>query len=453
MFVRQLLFMTKNHRTVNIYAEDIFKSNVNLEKDTIILDPSVSPSFIRELKKLIQKDIKIVYSEEKDLKCPLCGEKLNKNGFHPRLLNKSELIFLQKYKCLKKDCAYEKVTNIDHIVPKGCNYEYDIRYEPIKQSEISYKSLEKISENIGLKYQITPSRQTILNFLDHEGEEYLEKECKDLFKYDINDLSGVFAIDEQFPSVNGEQKARPVIMDVHTNIILDDVILPIEDLDSNFKEEFLNKNLKDKNVKGIVSDGDKAYFTIIDKIGFTHQLCNFHIMQNLMSELIKPINKLNRKIKSKTDKIKKIKEKLPFYKSKKVRKKNEKKIKKLRTEKREHEHELKDLESYKNRISNIFKQESVESAKRRFKILYNNLNNLPPVISTFIRRLNKTFDKTINHMIHDSLPRTNNQLECYNGVSLPDNQKRIYRTDNGLNRAIKLGKKRWMERNRKIQTV
>ena len=56
-------------------------------------------------------------------------------------------------------------------------------------------------------------------------------------------------------------------------------------------------------------------------------------------------------------------------------------------------------------------------------------------------------------MIYDFLPRTNNQLECYNGVSLPDNQKKIYRTDRGLNRATKLGRKRWMERNRKIQTA
>jgi hypothetical protein len=50
-----------------------------------------------------------------------------------------------------------------------------------------------------------------LNFLDNEGEEYLEKECADLFKYDVDDLSGVFAIDEQFPKVNGEQKARAII--------------------------------------------------------------------------------------------------------------------------------------------------------------------------------------------------------------------------------------------------
>ena len=56
-------------------------------------------------------------------------------------------------------------------------------------------------------------------------------------------------------------------------------------------------------------------------------------------------------------------------------------------------------------------------------------------------------------MIYDFLPSTNNQLECYNGVSLPDNQKRIYRTGKGINRATKLGQIRWTSRNRKIPTT
>ena len=441
--------MTKKPPHSIICAEDVFKSNVKLENDVLILDPSVSPLFIQELKKIVKKDIVIIYSEGEKLKCPLCGEKLSKNGFHNRLLNKSDLIHLQKYKCLKKGCGFEKRTNIDNIVPKGCNYETDIRYAPIKQNEISYMSLEKISENIELKYGFKPSRQSILNFLDNEGEEYLDSECKELFEYNVDELSGVFAIDEQFPSVNGEYRARPVIMDVHTNIILNDTILLVEELDVGFKENFLKSTLNEKPIKGMVSDGDKSYATIIDEIGVPHQLCNFHLMQNLMSELIKPINKLNRKIKSNVKKINDIKEKLPFYRSKKVRKKNEKKVKKLKSEIRKCKAELKEFENYKDRISNIFKQESFEKAKIRFKILYNNLKNLPSVVATFIQRLNKIFDKAVNHMIYNFLPSTNNQLECYNGVSLPDNQKRIYRTDRGLERAIRLGKKRWMERNRK----
>jgi hypothetical protein len=50
-------------------------------------------------------------------------------------------------------------------------------------------------------------------------------------------------------------------------------------------------------------------------------------------------------------------------------------------------------------------------------------------------------------MRYDFLPNTNNQIECYNGASLPDGQKKIYRTDEGLDRATTFGRIRWYLRN------
>ena len=171
-----VLFMTKKTPHNDISAEDIFKSNVKLEKDKLVLDPSVSPSFILEFKKIVQIEIRIIYSEGEKLKCSYCGKILNKNGYHSRLLNKVQFIELRKYKCTKKEgCGYEKLTNIDHFLPKGCNYENTIRYDPIKQYEIVYKSLEKMTESIKYKYQVQPVRQTMLNYLDVEGEKYIEK--------------------------------------------------------------------------------------------------------------------------------------------------------------------------------------------------------------------------------------------------------------------------------------
>ena len=128
--------------------------------------------------------------------------------------------------------------------------------------------------------------------------------------------------------------ARPVIMDVWTNTILNDVIIPIEELDFDFKEKFLKDTLNGKTIKGIVSNGDKALETIIDEISVPHQPCVSHIMQNLMNKLIKPMNKLKRKIKTRTESIEKIKEKLPFFKSKKVKKKEQKENKKIKIRKK-----------------------------------------------------------------------------------------------------------------------
>jgi hypothetical protein len=339
-----IIYDKKKHRTIYISVEKLFKDNVLFVGDKAYLHTSVLLSMIREIKKLIPRVIKFIYWDGEDWKCPLCGTEIKKNGCPERLVNKTDTIYTQRYRCKKKGCGYDHVTNIDHIVPKGCNYEISMRYEAIKQDEIGHMSLEKHSEMLESKYQSKPARQTVLNFLDNEGEEYL-KESKDSFHYENKDLSCVFAIDEQFPRVNGEEKARMVLMDVHTNIILDEMTIPSENLDIHVKEKFIRKNLKDKIVKGVVSDSDKAYLTIFEKMGYIHQRCNFHLMQNLMDELIKPINRLKRQILSKSRQIKKIQEKLPFFKYKKSRKNNEKKLKKLRSE----------IRTYKKRIKRIKK--------------------------------------------------------------------------------------------------
>jgi hypothetical protein len=39
-------------------------------------------------------------------------------------------------------------------------------------------------------------------------------------------------------------------------------------------------------------------------------------------------------------------------------------------------------------VLSIFNCENEQNAKRRFKLLYNDIKNLPPVVADFIRRLN-----------------------------------------------------------------
>jgi hypothetical protein len=75
------------------------------------------------------------------------------------------------------------------------------------------------------------------------------KNWKKSFKYDKNELSEVIAIDEQFPTVNGEKKAKSVIMDIGTNLILSDKIVPAKDLTPEFNEKTIKNTLKDIMLK------------------------------------------------------------------------------------------------------------------------------------------------------------------------------------------------------------
>ncbi|GAA5818847.1 MAG: conserved hypothetical protein [Methanobrevibacter sp. CfCl-M3] len=184
------------------------------------MKPTVPFSLVHELVRFIEKDVKIIYSNEKDLICPKCNEVLDYNGYHPRCINKTHLIYLQKYKCSNKDCDYTHVTNIDHIVPKYCNYEKSIREKPKMHNLIGYRSLEKIAESIEDDFQVKPVRSTIINFLKESDKDLLEFEEEFYSRLDKSKLSGVISFDEQFPKINAESKARPVLMDVGTNVIL-----------------------------------------------------------------------------------------------------------------------------------------------------------------------------------------------------------------------------------------
>lgn len=61
------------------------------------------------------------------------------------------------------------------------------------------------------------------------------------------------------------------------------------------------------------------------------------------------------------------------------------------------------------RISMIFKAKQFKTLKQDFSTLYNNIQHLPKLIGDFLHKLNKIFNKTINHITHDNVPSTNNK--------------------------------------------
>jgi uncharacterized C2H2 Zn-finger protein len=314
-------------------AEEVFKDNVKIENNEIIVNPIVPFSLVRELVQFIEKYVKITYSDGEELKCLKCNNILSYNGYNHKNINKTHLVHLQKYKCSDEDCDYTHVTNIDHIVPKHCNYEKSIRDRPKMHNLIGYRFLEKISESIEDDFQVKPVKSTILNFLRETDHDLLEYEEEFYSKLDKSKLSGVISFDEQFPHSNVKSKARPVLMDIGTNVILKDVNIPVEDLTIEFKENFFKTNLDGIDVKGVVSDDNKFYRNIVDDIGVPHQLCNFHLKKNFMNDLLKPMNKIKRKIKSLEEQIENITSNLSNYKYKKVKKKNKKKLKELKIKK------------------------------------------------------------------------------------------------------------------------
>jgi hypothetical protein len=46
----------------------------------------------------------------------------------------------------------------------------------------------------------------------------------------------------------------------------------------NSKIKIVKNALKDVDVRGLISDGDKPYKSIADDLEVPHQLCTFHLM-------------------------------------------------------------------------------------------------------------------------------------------------------------------------------
>ena len=89
----------------------------------------------------------------------------------------------------------------------------------------------------------------------------------------------------------------------------------------------------------------------------------------------------------------------------------------------------------------------VEKAKTEFNRIYNQLDFLPEEIAKFIKNLKKDFDKTINHIKRNDIPKTNNLLEGFFKITFPKKYKRRFRTEQGVKNYLRHMRIRWYEHN------
>ena len=188
-------------------------------------------------------------------------------------------------------------------------------------------------------------------------------------------------------------------------------------------------------------------------------------MKNLMDDLVKKHNGLNRKIKTLNNQIpklenqiKEIDEKYKWQKGR-IRKDdtqrkndNDKKkdLKKELSEKKalwkKYKKILEEDDKLVKKISLIFKSKTYKTAKNRFFKLYKKLEELPEEIQKYLKRLSKYLEKAIQHTINKKIPRTNNLIECFYRTTLPGKVKKTFKTYKGLLNRITLNNIRWIRR-------
>lgn len=73
-------------------------------------------------------------------------------------------------------------------------------------------------------------------------------------------------------------------------MIINDELIPKNQFNKEYIEMFLKESTANIKLDTIITDGYRPYPEIIELLGAKHQLCTFHIMQNLMTKLNPYIN-------------------------------------------------------------------------------------------------------------------------------------------------------------------
>ena len=455
----------KNNSPVLFSVEEVYNFFFSEHECRISLDFPMP--LLYYLDKIAQKDDKIILVNVNQ-ENSLFDEEFVCNGTKSIGLDNLSHIHVQKYKKEWDEYTITEITSLDHWVDENCKYSNYLADLIVQIASIEQISNQKISEIINLFLGINIERQRIYDLFNKKIDEYTSISILELQEKILNgniEFSGIIHYDEEYLWIKHQPYVRLTLLDAKNKLIIEDTVIPRHNFTKNYIKLFLETSLENLEVKTIITDGYHAYSGIIEELGFNHQRCSFHSMKNLMDDLIKKHNNLNRKIKTLNNQIPKletqIKEIEEKYKGQKGRtrkddtqRKNDndkkKKLKKELSEKKallkKYKKILEEDDKLVKKISLIFKSKTYKTAKKRFFKLYKKLDELPEEIQKYLKKLSKYLEKTIQHTINKKIPSTNNLIECFYRTTLPGKVKKTFKTYKGLLNRITLNNIRWIRR-------
>jgi transposase-like protein len=334
--------------------------------------------------------------------CPHCdSKKIIKQEYSPRTLkinNQNPItVNLRRYLC--KSCRKKFTTSLKSIIKPKHKYPSLFMDKIVELYETGYRSLRNASEDLLNFFGVKISHQTIHNWLQILAE--TQKEENKI------DYSGYYSYDEQYVKIKGVWMYRLTLFDQILNIPVNDKIYPNKGY--NTIKQFIQESTKNIPVVVITTDHLREYKTIIDELGFIHQLCIFHLFKMIGDKLRLRLR------------------------SKKVS-----------------ENEKTKLKEYYEEIQGIFNTNNYETAKQRFNKILSKFDNIPRLLQRFVtKKILPDFQRLTQFMHDPNISRTTNQVENYYRQTLPKAIKRIFKTPEGLSTYLKLKENKWTIKHRK----
>lgn len=328
--------------------------------------------------------------------CPRCGsKKIHKRGSDSRykkgLLGDVFKFEEQSYGC--KKCGKRFKVEGHGLIEKGNRYLNCVK-DVCKELEYighqAYRKTSEIYENI---LRIPISHQSVYDWSILNTKE-------DIWNGKYN-YSGYYIYDEQFVNIFGERFYRLLLFDGILNIPVFERI--VKNRTRNNILEFLKDSTKNKKFISLTTDLLPSYHSIINELGVKHQLCRFHLYQMIYDNAFRYIKRA------------KIKEnEVPTI-----------------------------LENLKP-LTEVFLANSKKEALKRLDHYLMNEHSIPREILTFIKKhIKKYFDKYMEHLNDPNIPITSNSAERYFGSTLRSDEKKLYKTINGLTSHLKYEMRRW----------
>ena len=459
----------KNKKPTEIYCvEDLFKFYLYGCGDLLYICNTISPKIVDLFVEIMNTEILIVYFDYREYDSEFAKTHV-RNGLVPFYLNKKYIIYKQTYEYRSKNKKKYMTTMLKDYIDKYCNYTREIKQQGLICTKITYASYGSKTELVNEQFDINISRQSIYLSENELSPQYIynkEREILNQIKKLEIEPSGYYCYDEEFIKISKKIYVRLALIDAHTKMIINDELIPKDQFNKEYIEKFLKKSTRGIKLNTIITDGYHSYPEIIKRLGAKHQLCTFHIMQNLMTKLNPYINKKERSIESLTEtnkkkeaKIEELKSKMPptrgrprksdtkTIKNIEKRKKLKREIDKNKEKIRQYKAQIKELVDYKNTIKKIFHAKTLKTAMKYYHELYDKIEELPPIIQDFIKKLSKKIDKALQFLKDKKIPKTNNLVELLFKVTFPSKIKRIYRTYAGAITQIKLDDLKWIEHN------
>ena len=402
---------SKNKKPTEIYCvEDLFKYYLFGQGNLLYVCNTISPHIVELFSEIIDTELFVIYFDYREYD-PEFAKTHVKNGLAEFKLNKKYIIYKQTYKYYSKNKKKYMTTMLPDFIDKWCNYTKEIKEQGLMCTKITYASYGSKTEMVNEQFDINISRQSIYLHEKELSPQYIYNKEQEILKQ-IEKLniksSGYYSYDEEFIKISSKIYVRLALIDVHTKMIINDELIPKNEFGKEYIEKFLKESTEGIELNTIITDGHRSYPEIIERLGAKHQLCTFHIMQNLMTKLNPYINKKERLIESLTKanekkeaKIEELKSKMPPgrgrpKKSDKKAINNIEKRKKLKREIdqnkekiRKYKAQIKEHIDYKETIKKIFRAKSLKTAMKYFHQLYDKLEELPPIIQDFIKKLSK----------------------------------------------------------------